>query len=149
MILLVGESASGKSAIEKQLVNYGYSKIVSYTTRPMREGEVNGIDYHYISEEDFLYHLKINFFAEYTIYNGWYYGIAHEDCLDNSVVVVEPHGFRQLLKIPNLHIKSFYIQVPERVRLKRMVDRGDNLMEVRSEERRVGKECRSRWSPYH
>lgn len=130
MILLVGESASGKSTIEKQLVNYGYSKIVSYTTRPMREGEVNGIDYHYISEEDFLYHLKINFFAEYTIYNGWYYGIAHEDCLDNSVVVVEPHGFRQLLKIPNLHIKSFYIQVPERVRLKRMVDRGDNLMEV-------------------
>jgi len=126
----VGESASGKSTIEKQLVNYGYSKIVSYTTRPMREGEVNGIDYHYISEEDFLYHLKINFFAEYTIYNGWYYGIAHEDCLDNSVVVVEPHGFRQLLKIPNLHIKSFYIQVPERVRLKRMVDRGDNLMEV-------------------
>jgi len=130
LILLVGESASGKSTIEKQLVNYGYSKIVSYTTRPMREGEVNGIDYHYISEEDFLYHLKINFFAEYTIYNGWYYGIAHEDCLDNSVVVVEPHGFRQLLKIPNLHIKSFYIQVPERVRLKRMVDRGDNLMEV-------------------
>ena len=130
MILLVGESASGKSTIEKQLVNYGYSKIVSYTTRPMREGEVNGIDYHYISEEDFLYHLKINFFAEYTVYNGWYYGIAHEDCLDNSVVVVEPHGFRQLLKIPNLHIKSFYIQVPERVRLKRMVDRGDNLMEV-------------------
>jgi len=130
LILLVGESASGKSTIEKQLVNYGYSKIVSYTTRPMREGEVNGIDYHYISEEDFLYHLKINFFAEYTVYNGWYYGIAHEDCLDNSVVVVEPHGFRQLLKIPNLHIKSFYIQVPERVRLKRMVDRGDNLMEV-------------------
>ena len=130
MILLVGESASGKSTIEKQLVNYGYSKIVSYTTRPMREGEVDGIDYHYISEEDFLYHLKINFFAEYTVYNGWYYGIAHEDCLDNSIVVVEPHGFRQLLKIPNLHIKSFYIQVPERVRLKRMVDRGDNLMEV-------------------
>jgi len=126
----VGESASGKSTIEKQLVNYGYSKIVSYTTRPMREGEVDGIDYHYISEEDFLYHLKINFFAEYTVYNGWYYGIAHEDCLDNSIVVVEPHGFRQLLKIPNLHIKSFYIQVPERVRLKRMVDRGDNLMEV-------------------
>jgi len=130
LILLVGESASGKSTIEKQLVNYGYSKIVSYTTRPMREGEVDGIDYHYISEEDFLYHLKINFFAEYTVYNGWYYGIAHEDCLDNSIVVVEPHGFRQLLKIPNLHIKSFYIQVPERVRLKRMVDRGDNLMEV-------------------
>jgi len=130
MIILVGESASGKSTIEKQLVKNGLNKIVSYTTRPIRDGEIDGIDYHYISEEDFLYHLKINFFAEYTIYNGWYYGVAHKDCLDNSVCVVEPHGFRQLLKIKDLHIKSFYIQVPERVRLKRMVDRGDNLLEV-------------------
>jgi len=130
MIILIGESASGKSTVEKQLVNCGYSKIVSYTTRPMRDGETDGVDYHYISKEDFSYHLKINFFAEYTMYNGWYYGIAHEDCLDNSICVVEPHGFRQLLKIEDLHIKSFYIKVPERVRLKRMVDRGDNLMEV-------------------
>jgi len=130
MIVLVGESASGKSTIEKQLVKNGLNKIVSYTTRPMRDGEFDGVDYHYISENTFLDCLDNNFFAEYTIYNGWYYGIAHEDCLDNSVAVVEPHGFRQLLKIKDLHIKSFYIQVPERVRLKRMVDRGDNLMEV-------------------
>jgi len=130
MIILVGESASGKSTIEKELVKNGLNKIISYTTRPIRDGEIDGVDYHYISKEDFLYHLKINFFAEYTMYNGWYYGIAREDCLDNSCVVVEPHGLRQLLKIPNLHIKSFYIKVPERVRLKRMVDRGDNLMEV-------------------
>ena len=130
MILLVGESASGKSTIEKELVKVGYNKIVSYTTRPRRQGELDGVDYHFIQELDFLDQLEVNFFAEYTIYNGWYYGIAHDDCLDNSVVVVEPHGFRQLLKIKDLHIKSFYIQVPERVRLKRMVDRGDNLLEV-------------------
>ena len=131
MIILIGESASGKSTIEKELVKNGLNKIVSYTTRAMREEEVDGIDYHFISKVRFLSLLdEHNFFAEYTIYNGWYYGIAHEDCLDNSVCVVEPHGFRQLLKIPNLHIKSFYIKVPERVRLKRMVDRGDNLMEV-------------------
>jgi len=130
MIILVGESASGKSTIEKQLVKNGLNKIISYTTRPMRDGEFDGVDYHYISEMKFKDYLNKNFFAEYTIYNGWYYGIAHEDCLDNSVCVVEPHGFRQLLKIKDLHIKSFYIQVPERVRLKRMVDRGDNLMEV-------------------
>jgi len=130
MIILVGESASGKSTIEKQLVKSGLNKIVSYTTRPMREGEIDGNDYHFISENTFLDSLDQNLLAEYTVYNGWYYGIAHEDCLDNSVVVVEPHGLRQLLKIKDLHIKSFYIQVPERVRLKRMVDRGDNLMEV-------------------
>jgi len=130
MILIVGESASGKSTIEKQLVKIGYDKIISYTTRPMRDGEIDGVDYYFISENTFLDGLDQNLFAEYTMYNGWYYGIAKEDCLDESVCVVEPHGFRQLLKIKDLHIKSFYIQVPERVRLKRMVDRGDNLMEV-------------------
>ena len=43
MIVLVGESASGKSSIEKYLVdNYEYDKIISYTTRKPREGEVDG-----------------------------------------------------------------------------------------------------------
>ena len=46
MIILVGESASGKSSIEKYLVdNYGYNKIISYTTREPREGDVDGVDY--------------------------------------------------------------------------------------------------------
>ena len=41
MIILVGESASGKSTIEKILENkYGYTKTVSYTTRSVRDGEV-------------------------------------------------------------------------------------------------------------
>ena len=48
MIVLIGESASGKSSIERCLVeDYGYNKIVSYTTRPPRAGEVDGIDYHF------------------------------------------------------------------------------------------------------
>jgi len=131
MIVLIGESASGKSTIEKELVKNGLSKIVSCTTRPMRDGEIDGTDYHFISKVKFLSDLhEHNVFAEYTIYNGWYYGIARKDCLDSSVVVVEPHGYRQLKQIKDLHIKSFYIKVPERERLKRMVDRGDNLLEV-------------------
>jgi guanylate kinase len=130
MIILIGESASGKSTIEKKLTEKKYSKIISYTTRPMRKGEYDGVDYHYISEDTFADKLKNNFFIEYTTYNGWHYGIAKEDCLDNSVVVVEPHGFRQLQKIKDLRIKSFYIKVTERERMIRMIKRGDNLMEV-------------------
>ena len=43
IIVLVGESASGKSTIEKliQERDKSFTKIVSYTTRPMRDGEVN------------------------------------------------------------------------------------------------------------
>lgn len=130
MIILIGESASGKSTIEKELVKKGYKKIISYTTRPIRKNEIDGIDYHYISVDEFKNKLSNGFFAENTIYNDWYYGIAKQDCVDDAVVVVEPHGFRQLIKLEDLHIISFYIKVDERERLIRMVKRGDNLLEV-------------------
>ena len=64
MIVLVGESASGKSSIEKYFVdNYGYKKITSYTTRQPRNGEVDGKDYHFITEEQFKKLKKQGFFA--------------------------------------------------------------------------------------
>lgn len=130
MIVLIGESASGKSTIEKELVNRGLKKIVSYTTRPIRYGEEDGIDYHYISEERFNELKAGQWFSKSTKYNSWYYGIARIDCVNDSVVVVEPFGFRQLKNMKDLEIISFYINTDERTRLKRMADRGDNLMEL-------------------
>ena len=131
MIVLVGESASGKSSIEKNLVdNYGYKKIVSYTTRQPRQGEVDGIDYHYISESQFIKLQKEGYFAEVGEYNGWHYGTAKNDCTSDKVAVVTPHGLRQLAKIPNLDIYAFYINVPRRDRLIKILQRGDNIEEA-------------------
>lgn len=131
MIILVGESASGKSSIEKHLVdNYGYNKIVSYTTRAPREGEVDGVDYHFISVEQF-YKLKGEmFFAETAMYNNWHYGVAKEDCTDDKVAVLTPHGLRQVSKLPNVNVISFYISVPRRDRLIKILQRGDNIEEA-------------------
>lgn len=131
MIVLVGESASGKSSIEKHLVdNYGYNKIVSYTTREPREGEVDGIDYHFINLEQF-YKLRANgFFAETAIYNNWHYGVAKEDCSDDKVAVLTPHGLRQVCKMPDVNVVSFYISVPRRDRLIKILQRGDNIEEA-------------------
>lgn len=131
MIILVGESASGKSSIEKCLVeDYGYTKIVSYTTRPPRANEIDGIDYHFISTEKFL-ELKSNgFFAETAQYNDWYYGTAKEDCTDNKVAVLTPHGMRQIKKINGIHTICFYIEVPRRDRLIKILQRGDNIEEA-------------------
>lgn len=53
MIVLVGESASGKSSIERELIALGFNKIVTYTTRPMRKEDVDGETYHFITEEQF------------------------------------------------------------------------------------------------
>jgi guanylate kinase len=130
MIIIIGCAGAGKSTIEKELTKIGHKKITSYTSRPIRANEKNDIDYHFITEEKFKNNLESGFFAEHTKYNGWFYGIAKKDCHDDSIVVVEPYGFRQLKSKPELNVSSIFIDVPERIRLKRMVDRGDNLMEV-------------------
>ena len=130
MLVLVGESASGKSSIEKCLVNmYGYNKIVSYTTRQPREGEVDGVDYHFIDTERFDELKEQGFFAETAVYRGWSYGVAKEDCTDDKVAVLTPHGLRQVSKIDGINITSIHINVPRRDRLIKILQRGDSVEE--------------------
>ena len=129
MIVLVGESASGKSSIERELIALGFNKIVTYTTRPMRKEDVDGETYHFITEEQFNDMIEKDLFAEHASYNGWQYGTAKEDCTDDKVVVLTPHGLRQLKKNKDLHIISFYIDVPRRDRLIKILERGDDIEE--------------------
>lgn len=131
MIVLVGESASGKSSIEKYLVdNYGYNKVVSYTTRQPRPNETDGVDYHFISVDEFLNLKKQGFFAETAVYNNWHYGTAKEDCTDDKIAVLTPHGLRQISKVDGISALSFYINVPRRDRLIKILQRGDDIEEA-------------------
>ena len=128
IIALLGASGSGKSEIEKILSNkYGYKKIVSYTTRKPRNGEVYGKDYYFISNEQFLTSLTYDVFAEYDEYSqGRLYGTAKEDYINNEdkVVVLTPHGLRQLKKnIPDANIFSVLVESSLGTRIKRYIDR--------------------------
>ena len=135
MIVLVGESASGKSSIERNLVNnYGYKKIVSYTTREPRNEpnhkEIDGIDYHFIDTDKFIKLKEQGFFAETAMYNDWHYGTAKSDCTDDKVAVLTPHGLRQISNTKGINVTSFYINVPRRDRLIKILQRGDNIEEA-------------------
>ena len=131
MIVLVGESASGKSSIEKYLVdNYGYSKVISYTTRSPRPNEADGVDYHFINVEEFMKLKERGFFAETAVYNNWHYGTAKKDCTDDKIAVLTPHGLRQIAKVDGINAVSFYINVPRRDRLIKILQRGDDIEEA-------------------
>ncbi len=130
IIIILGESGSGKSTIEKALKSFSYEKIISYTTREPRNNEIDGADYHFISKKEFNKLSEKNFFAEVGCYRGWYYGSASEDCTDKKVAVLTPHGMRQLKKVDNLKIYSFYIKVPRRDRLIKLLQRGDDIEEA-------------------
>ncbi|MSS07131.1 guanylate kinase [Clostridium sp. WB02_MRS01] len=134
MILLIGKTASGKDTILNEIVKLGYEKLVTYTTRPMRPGEIDGINYHYISSEEFLLKDKEGFFAETTSYNvatdeTWYYGSAIEDFNRDKVMIVNPDGVKQIRKIKSLNPIVFYIQADEKMIRKRLRKRGDNKKE--------------------
>ena len=60
LLIICGKMCSGKDTIVKRLINKGFKKVVTYTTRPKKRGEVDGVDYHYISKEDF--EKKSNYF---------------------------------------------------------------------------------------
>ncbi|MDE7476625.1 MAG: guanylate kinase [Lachnospiraceae bacterium] len=136
MLLLCGKSCSGKDTIKKELIKIGMDSIVTYTTRPPRENEVDGIAYHFISKEEFLEKEHQGFFAETTSYNvatgeTWYYGSALEDFKDNKVIIVNPYGLRQIRKIKSLNPIVFYLTSGEETIWNRLRQRGDDSAEAR------------------
>ena len=136
MLLLCGKSCAGKDMIQKELIKMGMNSIVSYTTRPPREHETDGIEYHFITKEEFLEKEEQGFFAETVSYNvatgeTWYYGSAIEDLSDDKVIIVNPHGLRQLRKIKSLNPIAFYITANEETIWNRLRQRGDDAAEAR------------------
>lgn len=131
---LIGQSASGKSTVEKTLEVLGYPRIISYTTRPMRDNENNGVDYHYISAEMFHNLTDQGFFAETASYREWYYGLSLDDIdYENQdyITVVTIHGYEELVKVAgHKNVVGIHIKVDERERMIRQLNRGDEVDEV-------------------
>lgn len=86
LIVIVAPSGTGKSTMIKRLKK-DYPSIVesvSYTTRPMRPGEVHGLSYFYISREEFIAKRDNNEFLEWAEVHGNFYGTSKafvEQCL--------------------------------------------------------------------
>lgn len=137
MLILLGKSCSGKTTIQKELVRLGVSPIVTYTTRPKRENEVNGITYNFVSKDDFELLKEKGFFIttiSYKVANGdtWMYGTAKKDLSDNKVIIMNPKEFHELLslKIDTIHPLSFYINTNENIIWDRLIKRKDNIDEA-------------------
>ena len=132
LIVLVGKSASGKTTLEKYISdNFRYDKIVSCTTRPIRQDEVYGEDYYFISEDKFKEMLVHDELVEHATFNGWSYGISKKEIKEkkDGVVVVNPAGLRKLRKL-DIPMSVFYVVCDDKTRYKRSIDRGDDIVEV-------------------
>ena len=126
MIILCGASASGKTVTALELQKkYGLSKAITTTTREKRVGETNGVEYFFISKEEFQKRLSENKFVESSLYNGNYYGCGIDQVADDKVVVLDPNGLHSFMKLKNKNIVTFLLIADENTRRERMVSRGD------------------------
>jgi guanylate kinase len=132
IIILTGKSSSGKDAIMRKLVVGGYHPIVTYTTRPPREKEVNGVDYNFVSYNDFQDMIVNGNVIEHRIYHtvfgDWYYGSSDLNIdLDKHdyVIILTLDGAQAFINrfgVENCIV--FYIDCPKSIREERARKRG-------------------------
>ena len=78
VLVLSGPSGAGKSSlIHKIIDDIGECYFsISTTTRPIRKGEVDGVDYHFVDKEEFEREIEEDQFLEYAVVHGNYYGTS-------------------------------------------------------------------------
>ncbi len=86
IIVVTSPSGGGKTTLcrmlKEKLNNIEYS--ISITTRPIRNNEIEGKNYHFISEKDFIIKKNENYFAEYAYVHDYWYGTPKEN-IDNAL----------------------------------------------------------------
>lgn len=78
ILVLSGPSGAGKSSLLNEIIDdIGDCYFsISTTTRPIREGEVNGVHYHFVDEEEFKKDIEEDHFLEHAFVHGNYYGTS-------------------------------------------------------------------------
>jgi len=123
MIILIGESGSGKTTVLNELEKRGIKKVINHTTRKPRPGEKELGEYKFITKEEFENLWKEGKLLQRAEFNGEYYGTL-EGSNENSAVISIVDSVKDIKrKIKNTI--TFYITVPEEVRVERMRLRGE------------------------
>lgn len=127
MLILVGPSASGKTEVANILIQkYGMKRMITYTTRQIRPGEVDGVSYHFIDKSKFIEMMDNSEFVESTIYNENYYGTRKSDVSKEKIVILEPSGVNAFYKkMPN-DVTIVFLKASKLIREERMRNRGDS-----------------------
>lgn len=110
ILTLTGPTCTGKTTLANALCNrFGFGELISTTTRPIRQGEVDGQHYHFVSRDEFIKKLHNGEMVEHVDVCGNLYGIHSDDlhrvfALNKPVVVVvEPNGVQQIQEYTKHH----------------------------------------------
>lgn len=156
IVIIAGFSASGKSTILDTLCKrYNYEKIITSTTRTARPGESNGIDYHFLSKENFSARIENNLFLEHVESKGNFYGCElssfDKDFKEKTpAIILDPEGAKEATRIlserGHTPITIFINETPKTC-ISRVLSREANSEE---KEKRINdiKTVESNWDDY-
>lgn len=102
IIIISSPSGVGKTTVAKELEKSNFERIVTYTSRPKRPIETEGVDYYFIEKEKFNELIKQGFFAEFSLVHDNFYGISKESLKSNSkhkILTIDVQGAAKIKKI--------------------------------------------------
>lgn len=139
LVILSGVSGAGKDTIKKELIKTmdEVISLPSYTSRSPRPGEEEGVQYHFITKEEFKQKIDENEFYEYDLHHDNYYGTSKKllnDKIKSGKIIVkdiEVNGTENLIRLLKNDTKmvTIFLKVNEEELRTRLKNRGDNLSE--------------------
>ena len=138
LFIIAAPSGAGKTSLVKELLRKidNLSVSTSYTTRQPRKNEVDGKDYHFIEEKKFKDLINKDFFLEYAIVFGNYYGTSHFSVKSeletgkNIILEIDWQGMRKI-KSAGLTLTSIFILPPSyRTLRERLLNRNEDNIKI-------------------
>lgn len=156
LYVISAPSGAGKTSLVKALLeqteNIGVS--VSHTTRAKREGEQDGIDYHFVDKEDFVSMVKDSAFLEHAQVFDNYYGSAIaniESTLNQGedvILEIDWQGAEQVRKQLPYSVNIFILPPSQQALEERLRGRGQDSDEIIARRMRDAKNETSHYSEY-
>lgn len=118
----MGRATAGKDFLRKKFESRGFKYQISYTTRPPRPGEVDGKDYHFITQEEADRMERDGEWYESVPFNGWTYGTAMNQFYsdDASIFIMTPSGLKHIKPEDRLTSFVIYLNPPQEIIEQRM-----------------------------
>lgn len=132
VVALMGKAGAGKDRLLAEIIKIAeptwFKKIVNCTTRPIREHEVDGINYYYLTHEQFTEKVLNGDMIEAAEFNNWFYGtlLSTLDIDKINIGVFNPTAVENLQADSRLDVIVIYIEAPDKVRLLRQLNREEN-----------------------
>ena len=130
ILAICGESGSGKDTIMQEVLKLrpDLHEIISCTSRPIREGEREGVNYYYYTPEQFLVKTVNDGMLEYTQFNNWYYGTSKTSVREDviNIGVFNPEGIRKIIARPDTQVIAVYVRRSPKQRLLGQLTREEN-----------------------